>query len=126
MDKYEGTHRQVKEITFIMHIPGMVNLCLTSHKYWHITERRHRWSVKILATILSATSFWKVKVSFTRPYLHGPLWEDMAASQRIKRGVETLNGKLPIIWMLGGANSHGCAKSFGIISSMLKLSTSPW
>lgn len=54
-------------------LPGIVNLCSTWHQFWHIMERRHLWGDNIWAAILSATSFWNVKVIGTRPNLHALL-----------------------------------------------------
>lgn len=106
-------------------LPGITNFRSTLQRYWHITDRRQRCFDRILAVILSATSFWNVRVNFVLPNFHGPDWLDIAASHIIIRGVDTLNGRLPMMWILGGAESHGTARFSGIIFSMLKLRMSP-
>lgn len=57
------------DIEWRTYIPGMVCLSRTSHRYWHIIERRDRWACKTSAVILSPTSFWNVRVSFVLPRL---------------------------------------------------------
>lgn len=45
----------------------------------------------------SATSFWKVSVSRVRPNVKGPVLFATFSSHLMIRGVETLNGRFPMM-----------------------------
>ena len=90
-----------------------------------MTESRHRWRFSIGATIRSATSFWKVRVSLTRPYFHALVRSDMASSQSMMSAVDTLNGRLPMMCMLGEWSSQSRVASAGNRFSMLNRRMSP-
>ena len=61
--------------------------------------------------LTSATSFWKVSVSWDRPKLKGPCLFGIMESHCRSRGMETLKGRFPMMWKLGGSASmctHVC------------------
>jgi len=106
-------------------LPPIVKWCLTSQRYWHMTDKRQRCSVNGDATIRSATSFWNVSVNGTRPCFHAPRRNDMSSSQRIISGVDTLNGKLPMMCKCRCVSLQCADNSLGKIGSMLNCRTSP-
>lgn len=90
----------------IIYIPGMVNKIFTWHKYWHIIDNRHLLEALVRAIILSATSFWNVRVSWVRPWINGPVRSEQCFNHLIIKGVDILKGKLPIIYKGGGSIVH--------------------
>ena len=106
-------------------LPPIVKRCWTSQRYWHITDRRQRCTFNGGAAMRSATSFWNVSISGTRPCFHAPRCIEMSSSQRIISGVDTLNGRLPIIFRWGCVSFHRVDNSLGKICSMSKCRTSP-
>lgn len=57
--------------------------------------------------LTSATSFWKVRVSCERPKEKGPSLLGIMDSHWSSKGMETLKGRLPMMWKLGGSGVGG-------------------
>lgn len=103
----------------------MVNLCKGSVKYWAIMDSRDLCSLPTSATSRSATSFWNVSVSGTRPYDQALPLSDILESHLDINGVEILKGKFPMIWICGISSFQSLLRSSGNILLISKDKTSP-
>jgi len=71
-----------------------------------IIDSLHRCVSEAWDTKRSATSFWNVNVIFVLPNAQGPRRSAIACNHLIISGVDTLNGKLPMMWISGGLSFH--------------------
>lgn len=85
---------------------SFLKVCFDNKVDYDHTFPHNMCGVKCFTTLTSATSFWKVSVSLVRPNIKGPLLLDICSSHFIRRGVDTLKGKFPMMCKLGGTETH--------------------